>query len=326
MVTLHHFTNPHWLERQGAWLNRRTPHHFARYVGYALSKLGDLCELWCTVNEPTIYAAMSYLHGHWPPGRYNIVAARMVLVALLKAHAAAMRAIHDAGPQHRAGIVHNLHIVDPSTPRVADVLIAKFSDILANDAVLNALRTGRILPPFGYGMREIPGMRESDFIGINYYSRSWVAFDLHRPREFFSRSYMPDHVEQSDITSQGHSYGEVYPEGLYRALKRVAKLKLPIYITETGLPDHDDDLRPRFILNHLSSVHRALQEGVDVRGVFIWSLIDNFEWSEGWELRFGLYGFNEKTGERSLRPSGALYAIISRANALPALPEDKHTS
>jgi beta-glucosidase len=83
------------------------------------------------------------------------------------------------------------------------------------------------------------------------------------------------------------------------------------------LPDHDDDQRPRFLLDHLAEVHRAIKEGVDVRGVFIWSLLDNFEWSEGWDLRFGLYAFDERTGERRLRPSGALYAIIARANALP---------
>jgi beta-glucosidase len=318
MVTLHHFTNPRWLEQQGAWLNPRTPQRFARFVTYAVTQLGSLCDLWCTINEPTIYAAMGFLHGHWPPGRYDMVAARSVLVMLLKGHAAAVRAVHAVGPQHRVGIVHNLHLVDPSTPRITDVLIAKFSDVLTNGAVLSALLTGRIWPPFGYATHEIPGMRESDFIGLNYYSRSWVTFDIHRPREFFSRSYTPDHVEQSDKNSQGRSYGEIYPEGLYRSLKRVSLLKLPIYITETGLPDHDDDLRPRFILNHLSSVYKAIQEGVDVRGVFLWSLIDNFEWSEGWDLRFGLYALDEKTGKRRLRPSGALYGIIARANALPA--------
>ena len=317
MITLHHFTNPRWLEQKGAWLHPDTPRRFGLFVAFVLAQLGDLCELWCTINEPTIYTSMSYLHGHWPPGRYNIRQAMRVLVALLRGHAIAVQQVHAAGPQHRVGIVHNLHLVDPSTPRAQDLAIAKFSDVLTNGAVLTALGTGRIMPPFGSGRRVFSGMNECDFIGLNYYSRSWVRFDLRRPREFFSRSYTPEQAAQSDINSQGRSYGEIYPDGLYRALKRVSGLKLPIYITETGLPDHDDDQRPQFILSHLAAVHKAIQEGVDVRGVFVWSLLDNFEWSEGWALRFGLYAFDEHTKQRTLRPSGALYGIIARANALP---------
>ncbi len=105
--------------------------------------------------------------------------------------------------------------------------------------------------------------------------------------------------------------------GLYRALRRVARLGLPIYITETGLPDADDNQRPQFILDHLAAVHQVIAEGIDVRGVFLWTLVDNFEWSEGWGLRFGLYALDERSGERRLRPSGALYAAIARANAIP---------
>lgn len=165
-------------------------------------------------------------------------------------------------------------------------------------------------------MKGLPG--SSDFFGLNYYGRTWVRFDHRAPAWTFSRGFIPPHVEQSDQNSRGEAYGEVYPNGIYHALKRASRLKLPIYITETGLPDHDDDQRPRFILSHLGEVHRAITDGVDVRGVFIWSLLDNFEWSEGWDLRFGLYAFNERTGERRLRPSGALYAAIARANAIPA--------
>jgi len=320
MVTLHHFTNPLWLEAAGAWLDPHTPERFARYVAYAVEKLGDLCQLWCTVNEPTVYAGMSYLEGLWPPGATSLLLTRKVLEALLRGHATAAAAIHQAGPHHRVGIVHNFHIMRPGTRRLRDVAVAKIADEVVNGVMLHALRTGQLVRPLGAASRTVAGLRGScDFFGLNYYSRSWIVFDARAAGWTFSRAYIPEHVEQSDRNSRGHAYGEIYPSGLHRALKRINRLNLPIYITETGLPDHDDDQRPRFLLSHLGEIYRAIQEGVDVRGVFIWSLLDNFEWSEGWELRFGLYAFDQRTGERRLRPSAALYAILARANALPGL-------
>jgi beta-glucosidase/6-phospho-beta-glucosidase/beta-galactosidase len=103
-----------------------------------------------------------------------------------------------------------------------------------------------------------------------------------------------------------------------RTIRRVARLGLPIYIAETGVPDADDHLRPEFLLTHLGAVHRAIQRGADVRGVFVWSMVDNFEWAEGWGLRFGLYALDRATGARTLRRSAALYGAFARANALPA--------
>jgi beta-glucosidase len=318
MITLHHFTNPLWIEAEGGWLNPRTPELFGRFTEYVLRHMGDLCTLWCTINEPTIYAGMGYLEGLWPPGVSNFFAGRRVLTAMLQGHAVAARAIHNAGPQHRVGIVHNLHIMHPGSNKLLDRAVARMADELVNNIILHALRTGYIARPFGTGIKPLPGLRESsDFFGLNYYGRTWVRFDHRAPAWTFSRGFIPPHVEQSDQNSRGQAYGEVYPNGIYRALMRASRLDLPIYITETGLPDHDDDQRPRFILSHLGEVHRAILEGADVRGVFIWSLLDNFEWSEGWELRFGLYAFDERTGERTLRPSGALYAAIARANAIP---------
>jgi beta-glucosidase len=183
--------------------------------------------------------------------------------------------------------------------------------------LLHALRTGRVLPPIGSG-RLSRALRDScDFFGLNYYTRERVAFDPRVAGQLFGRRFTPPDVEQSDVGFEGRTFGEIYPGGLYRALRRVARLGLPIYITETGLPDADDDQRPRFILSHLAAAHRALQEGVDLRGVFFWTLVDNFEWAEGWGLRFGLYALDRSTQERRLRRSGALYAAFARANAIP---------
>ena len=119
----------------------------------------------------------------------------------------------------------------------------------------------------------------------------------------------------SDFGRNG-TYGEIYPEGLYRALKRVANLGKPVYVTENGLPDADDDQRPCFLLSHLAQIQRAITDGLDVRGYYYWSFTDNFEWAEGWSLRFGLVALDEKTQVRSPRPSAGLYTEIIRANAI----------
>lgn len=300
MVTLHHFTNPLWLEAQGAWLSPATPQKFGRFVERVVGELGDLCELWCTINEPTVYAALSYVLGHWPPGRTDVRASLRVFGNMVRGHQVAARVIHGLHPAHRVGIVHHKRVLDPATPAKRDVLITAMYDWIYNGRLFQVTRT------------------HSDFFGMNYYSRDHVAFDPRAPRQMFGRRFTPDHFAQSDKGFLGVSFGEIYPDGLYRALRRVYRhLKLPIYITETGLPDSDDDQRPQFILSHLAAVHKAIHQGVDVRGVFLWSLVDNFEWAEGWGMRFGLYAMDEQTGERRLRPSGALYGVIARANAIP---------
>jgi len=319
MITLHHFTNPRWLEQQGGWLNPRTIARFARFAEWVVRALGDLCSLWCTINEPGIYAGLSFGSRRWPPGRANPFSARAVFANLLRGHAAAAAAIHRLGSVHQVGIVHNFHIFDPATAAPQNLATAALFDYMNNQAMLMALRTGRIPPPFGTGRREVPHLRESsDFFGLNYYSRSRVRFFSGAPAWVFGHAFTPHDVEQSDSGADDKTYGEIYPHGIYRALRRVhRRLSLPIYVTETGLPDHDDDQRPRYLLNHLAEVHRAIEHGVDVRGFFHWSLLDNFEWAHGWGLRFGLYAFDERTGARSMRPSAALYAACTRANAIP---------
>lgn len=317
MVTLHHFTNPRWLEAQGGWLHPETPARFARFVERMIDALGDLCQLWCTINEPLMYAAQSYLLGNFPPGKADIASTFRVAAAMLRGHTMAASVIHRADPALRVGLTHYLRIFDPATPAPQDIAVAAAQDTLFNGLLLHALRTGRALPPLGRGTVSDELRASCDFFGLNYYSRDRVAFDWRYPRELFGRRFTPPGVPQSDITREGTPYGEIYPEGMERALRRVARLGLPIYITETGLPDADDDQRPGFLLSHLAAIHRAITAGVDVRGIFLWTLVDNFEWADGWGLRFGLYALDERTQQRTLRRSGALYAALARASAIP---------
>lgn len=317
MVTLHHFTNPRWLEQKGAWLHPETPARFARFCEHVVAGLGDLCALWCSINEPVIYAVQGYLLGEFPPGRTSLLETFRVVSALLRGHALASTAIRRASPKANVGIVHHVRLFDPATDAIPDRMVAGLWDYLFNGALLNALETGVLPPPLGPWTR-VPGLRGSnDFFGLNYYTRERVAFDATAPQLGFGRRFTPKEVEQSDAGYNGETYGEIYPQGLERALERVSSLKWPVFITEFGLPDADDDQRPSFIVRHLEAAHRAIQAGTDLRGAFLWSLVDNFEWAEGWGLRFGLIALDQKTGERTERPSARILERIARANAIP---------
>ncbi len=312
MVTLHHFTNPLWLVEKGGWETEAVVPLFERYVTKVAEELGDLVELWSVLNEPNVYAILSYAGGRWPPGKQNLLLAFRVLSNMLLAHGRAYQAIHRLQPRAKVGIAHAVRVFDPADPSSRlDRPAAWIPDYIFNRLVLIALIEGVLAFPLALN-RKVPDLVDSaDFLGINYYTRDMVAFDASHPGELFGRRFYPEGAEMSD-----GGYGEVYPEGLYRLLKRLAAYDKPIYITENGLPDEDDDQRPRFILTHLAAMHRAIEEGVPVKGYFHWSLVDNFEWAEGWTLRFGLIALNVETQERTVRRGGQLYGEICHANAI----------
>jgi len=283
MVTLHHFSNPLWLAEQGGWENRETVALFARFVRQTVERLGEYCDLWCTINEPNIYSYMGYVEGTFPPGKRDHKAAMTVVRNLLAGHAAAYREIHELQSTARVGLAHNIRIFDPANPRsMWDRRAARTADRLFNQAVLTALTRGRWIPPLGLGLAW--KLRHTlDWIGLNYYTRDLVAFDRKQRRDFLSRRFHADDAELLD-----GDYGEFYPYGIFRSIQRLARLGLPIYITENGIPDDDDDQRPRYLLAHLHQVWRAIQLCYPVMGYYHWTLTDNFEWAQGWTLRFGL--------------------------------------
>jgi len=312
MVTLHHFTNPLWLVAKGGWEREDVVPLFEHYVTKVAEEVGDLVKLWSVLNEPNIYAILSYAGGRWPPGKQNLQLAFRVLSNMLLAHGRAYHVIHRLQPHAQVGIAHAVRVFDAAEPNFRlDRLAAWIPDYIFNRLTLTALTEGVLAFPLALN-RKVPELVDSaDFLGINYYTRDLVAFDAHRPGELFGRRFYPEGAEMTD-----GGYSEVYPEGLYRLLKRLAAYGKPIYVTENGLPDEDDDQRPRFILTHLAAMHRAIEEGVPVKGYFHWSLVDNFEWAEGWTLPFGLIELDPVTQRRTLRPSADLYAAVAKGNAL----------
>ena len=306
VVTLHHFSNPIWLAERGGWENAEVVDRFGRYVAEVVSAFGDLVRYWVTINEPVIYAGMGYLAGAWPPGRRSLPLFAAVVRHMLAAHARAARIIHESPIRADAqvGVAHHLRVIDPYRRLMpGDHFVARLGEATFNRAVLSSIVDGRYRFPFGRG--HIPDGRESlDFIGLNYYSRVMATLDFRRVRSFFGSFFAhPQHP----MTSAGW---EIYPEGLYRALKFLGQYERPILITENGVADERDELRPAYVVSHLAEVHRAITHGVPVEGYFHWSSLDNFEWAEGQSLRFGLIHVDYDTFKRTVKPSGELYAKI----------------
>jgi beta-glucosidase len=319
MVTLHHFTLPAWLARKGGVLADDFAGRLARFARIAVEALGDLCGLWVTINEPNVLAAQSYLLGAWPPAAKNPIAAVRAHHHLLEAHVAAYRALKEVrGDSIRVGVAHHLRIAEPERPSsAADRVASRIFARVFNDAFALALCDGEMYGPLDAVVRGRGGFRVADargtqdFFGINYYSRDLVRFAPDRPGELFLSRRVPAGSEVSDLG------WEIHPAGLGVLLRRWAeRSRLPVFVTENGIADASDAKRPAFIASHLGEIADALADGVDVRGYFHWSLLDNFEWAEGYGARFGLVEVDYATQARRVRPSGAFYARVARERAV----------
>jgi beta-glucosidase len=311
MVTLHHFSNPVWFVDQGGWENSGLARRrFARYVQKVAEELGDLTDLWCTINEPNNYVLMGWLWGRWPPGKTDSGRAMRVLGNLLRSHAAAYHIIHELYPDAHVGLSSHFVVFDPYTPgSKLDRAAAGWQDTMFNQTTLMALSKGRL--PVRTGRPFIRGVKGTfDWIGMNYYYRRRVAFDARQSNAFFGRLVVP---ETAYAPVEG--MGETYAKGILRVARRLATLGKPIYITENGVHDLTDARRPHFLLTHLHQLWHAIQLNYPVRGYFHRTLVDCFEWDYGYSLRFGLVK-RANTGRRTMRSSGKLYAEVCKANAL----------
>ena len=316
-VALHHFTNPLWLEDAGGWENPQVVERFTAYAKTVVEHLGDLCQHWLTINEPMIYLGQGWLAGAWPPHRTNPLLAIRVYRHLLYAHAGAFHAIHHASPAAQVSVAKVMRHFDPARANhPGDHIAARLRRYLFEELWFAATLYGRLLPPLGIGQVDSTLAKTLDFIGINYYARYQVTFSPN-PTRFFGKEGYTLGRELSDASSRG-PYSQFDPDGLELICRRVQGYGKPIYITENGLPDADDDQRPRWLLAHLAAVQRAINAGCDIRGYFHWTFLDNFEWNDGWTMHFGLIGMDPTTQIRSPRPSAALYGQVSRANQLPS--------
>jgi len=313
-VTLHHFTLPKWVARAGGWVEPETVRAFAEHGRASVRELGDLVDAFFTINEPTVLALKAYAHGMWPPGRRVPYLASRAVRQQLRGHAAAYHAIKAISPTHPVGLAVNLPSVEPA--RASDRFdrqVSRLQDWMVNGSLLSALRTGWCRPPVGNRVVLVPELAGSfDFVGVNYYGRYRLRFSANHAGRLFGR-----YVQANSVKTESADWGEPSPSGFVQSLERAAELGVPVYVSENGVYDPRDVLRPRYIVEHVRALARAVERGLDVRGYFHWSLIDNFEWAQGWTTPFGLIGMDPHSHERRVRRSAIVYSAIARHNGLP---------
>ena len=316
MICLRHFTHPRWFEQKGVFLSPDGPELFERFTRRVVGALGEHCNRWLTFNEPNVYSAMGYVLGEFPPGRSGDIAASIEVVsAMARSHLRAYRAIHELQPHAEVGWAHHYVALEP-VRRGPDRWIASLVNELFNESFLRLMQYGKLPFPLSMLDGNAGAVKGScDFVGLNVYSRFHVAFDFRNAAQAFARLFVPPHVPQGDSAWE-RPYGEAYPLALRRAVERAKGLGKPVYILENGVPDAQDRIRPWLIVNAVKELHQLIAEGHDIRGYFHWTLTDNFEWTEGWHLRFGLVALDTATQERTMRNSGRLYSEIARGNGL----------
>lgn len=312
MVALHHFASPCWLAERCCWETGEVVALFERYARKVATALGAHVDLWCTINEPNIFVYRSWAEGVLPPRKKDLGLALRVAVNVLRAHAAAYRAIHAVQPNALVGLPIHLRPTLPAHPGFAlDEWAAHNQFNLFSALFSDAIATGRMRRIIGPALAVPEAKGTQDYLALQYYTSDVVRFDLTNPGELFGRRTFPPGAE----VDQAGLYA-AYPAGFYHALKWARRFRLPIYVTENGIGDAGDGLRQRFLLSHIRQLWRAVNFNWDVRGYFHWSLVDNFEWERGWSHRFGLYALDPETQVRTARPSARLYSEIARTGTL----------
>jgi beta-glucosidase len=330
LVTLYHWDLPAALDDRGGWLNRDIASWFADYAMTAYRAFDDRVPMWATVNEPWVVMDGGYLHGALAPGHRNLFEAPLVTHNLLRAHGAAVQAYRAVG-RHRVGLVVNLEPKYPASESPEDLAALRRADAYMNRQYLDPVFRGsypdELREIFGAAWPEFPPSdfalirQPLDFLGVNYYLRGVTKHDPAAKPVAASNVQQPQHV----YTETGW---EVYAPALTRVLLWVRERygNIPLYITENGAAFYDppspvdgrvhDPLRVWYYREHLRAALNARAKGVDLRGYFAWSLLDNFEWSLGYAKRFGIVHVDYHSLKRTPKSSALFYADVIRTNGM----------
>lgn len=317
-LTLNHWVLPAWFAARGGWLARTALASWERFLRVVVPALAPAVDLWITLNEPMVPVLAGYVLGHHPPCRVAPGEAARVFRKLLRAHVLAYQLVHELVPDAQVGFAGAVQHVETyhsaGLRRLLERPLAGLFKQVSYGAWEQSLLEGRVALPFGRWQR-IPGLAGSyDFVGVNYYTRISAGFVRGSLSNVKKGAFAcPAGIETTQMGWQ------VYPPGFHAVLcaahRRFGK---PIYVTENGCAAEDDALRRRYLVTHFAQLARAIDDGADVRGYFLWSLFDNFEWREGYEPKFGIVAvdFDDPALPRRPRPSAELYREVIAANAL----------
>ena len=283
VVTFHHFTTPRWVAADGGWENPATPERFARFCGRATDHLGDVIGMACTINEPNVVAVMGYLLAHFPPGVSDGTRYLHVNEQMIRGHRLGYEAIKAGRGHFPTGMTLSMQEYDCEPGGEALMERSRHS---SEDVYLEAARG-------------------DDFLGAQMYTRL---------------RFGPDGLLGPPPGTRSTIMGyEFRPESLEHCVRRASELAgVPIYVTENGIACTDDAERVEYVSAALRGLKRCLDDDVDVRSYFYWSLLDNFEWSEGYGPTFGLVGVDRATQRRFVRPSARWLGAVARSNVLTA--------
>jgi beta-glucosidase len=333
LATLYHWDLPQALQARGGWTSRESPGWFAEYASLCFDELGGLVDDWVTVNEPWVVAFLGHALGIKAPGRRDWREALVVAHHQLVAHGLAVRCARAALPGARIGITLDVVPFEPASDAPADLAAARREDAARNRWFLDPLFRGRYPEELAawYERRLGPldfvtdgdlaiAAEPTDFLGVNYYTRACVRA---RPGEGVLETEQV--ARDGPVTAMGW---HVAPEGLYDVLVSLRREygDMPMLVTENGAAYEDrrdggdvieDPHRVEYLRRHVGEVARAIRDGVDVRGYFAWSLLDNFEWENGYEKRFGLVYVDYETQERIPKRSALWYRDLIRRGRSP---------
>ncbi|NQT22407.1 MAG: glycoside hydrolase family 1 protein [Candidatus Omnitrophica bacterium] len=301
VITLHHFTNPAWFTDKGGWLHKKAPEYFLRYTEKIVEALCNKVRFWVTINEPMVYSYHAYVIGIWPPMKKSISNLEKIGNVFVKSHILAYRSIHNIYRKNNlkppyVSVSKNMQCFEPIDCSFKNILAVKLRNKIFNFAVIEKMIREKTL----------------DFIGLNYYTRQVADVKSFNRYRLLTDICMK---KTSDI-KKNYLGWDVYPEGLYRLFLKLKKYNLPIFILENGICTTQDNERWEFIREHLKFIHKAISSGVKVIGYLYWSLLDNFEWHEGFSPRFGLIEVDYNTYKRTVRESAKKYSHVCKTGEL----------
>lgn len=327
-ATLYHWDLPQALEAQGGWVNKTIVDWFEHYVDVVTRRLGDRVKDWMTLNEPWVFTFLGYAAGIHAPGHQNLDFYLRASHHSLMAHARAVNIVHTNVANSQVGIVLNPAWADPHRDTIQDHLAAQRQLSFQNRWWLHPIYVGEypadMMAIYGDKMNFIAPhdfdelrTNRSDFLGVNFYTRQVVQAAPHS-QWLLKLETIPQDREHTDMN------WEVSPEAIYNVLRHIHREYAPpkIYITENGAAFNDivigdavhDERRVAFYQAYLAHCHRAIADGIPLKGYFAWSLLDNFEWAEGYSKRFGIIYVDYPTQRRIIKDSGKWYAQTIRDN------------